>query len=222
MLKVVVFDSGYGGELFADRLEQDLPIVEVIRVIDWRHADQIQSSPRKAREFAEIALRPYIGKVDLIIFANCLLSVTSLRHFERRYGKQKFIGLGLKIPDSPIKRNTLVLATKPITKTFAYHAFLFRAKRKTKTLTLDDWPAKIDDGELSEPEIHQTLKCFSAKSHLRPGEIVLACTHFNDFKPILRDVFGRNLKVYDSFGDAVNKVCKTLKIRGGTGRKAKI
>lgn len=222
MLKVVVFDSGYGGELFADKLEQDLPIVEVIRVIDWRHADQIQSSPRKARKLAEVALRPYIGRVDLIIFANYLLGATSLRYFERHYENQKFIGLSLKVPDSPIKRNTLILATGPITKTIAYQTFLLRTKRKTKTLVLDDWPAKIDDGELNKTEICRTLESFSTKSRLYPGEVVLACTHFNDFKPILHDIFGRNLKVYDSFNDAVSEVCRALKIRGGTGRKAKI
>ena len=55
MLKIVVFDSGFGGELFADRLESEIPVVEVIRVIDWRSANQILSSPRGARKAAEKA-----------------------------------------------------------------------------------------------------------------------------------------------------------------------
>ena len=70
MLKIVIFDSGYGGEFFADRLKAELPIVEIIRVIDWRNAEKILSSPRDARNIARDSLRPYIGKVDLIIFAN--------------------------------------------------------------------------------------------------------------------------------------------------------
>ena len=41
MLKVVVFDSGYGGELFADYLEEELPLVDIVRVIDWRNADKM-------------------------------------------------------------------------------------------------------------------------------------------------------------------------------------
>ena len=69
MLKVVVFDNGYGGEFFADLLKEELPVIEIIRVIDWRHAKEIQESPRKARQLAKDALRPYIGRVDLIIFA---------------------------------------------------------------------------------------------------------------------------------------------------------
>ena len=34
MLKIVVFDGGYGGEFFADKLKEELPVVEIIRVID--------------------------------------------------------------------------------------------------------------------------------------------------------------------------------------------
>ena len=76
MLKIVIFDSGYGGEFFADRLEETFPIVEVIRVINWREAEKILMSPRTAREVAEESLRPYIGKVDLIIFAKLLYFLT--------------------------------------------------------------------------------------------------------------------------------------------------
>ena len=52
MKKIVVFDCTYGGELFADQLEQEYPIVEVIRVIDWRNSETIQSNPRLARKLA--------------------------------------------------------------------------------------------------------------------------------------------------------------------------
>ena len=48
MLKIVVFDSGFGGELFADIIEEELPVVEVIRVIDWRNAKELQNNPRKS------------------------------------------------------------------------------------------------------------------------------------------------------------------------------
>ena len=91
MIKVIVFDSGYGGELFADLLEESIPILEVIRVIDWRNADKILSSAKTARKIAETALRPYLGKVDLIIFANYLLTITSLKYFSHKYKEQNSI-----------------------------------------------------------------------------------------------------------------------------------
>ncbi|MDO4987080.1 MAG: hypothetical protein Q4E46_02065, partial [Candidatus Saccharibacteria bacterium] len=95
MLKIVIFDSGYGGENFADRLESELPTTEIIRVIDWRSADIILANSKRARILAEKALRPFIGKVDLIIVANYLVSATSLKYFRRKYKDQKFIGFTL-------------------------------------------------------------------------------------------------------------------------------
>ncbi|MBQ2660503.1 hypothetical protein IJF93_00255 [Candidatus Saccharibacteria bacterium] len=219
MLKIVVFDCGYGGEFFADRLATEFPLVEIIRVIDWRHAQEIQTNSRLAREYAKQALRPYLGKVDLIILANHFLSITSLRHFKRKYKTQKFLGFNLTPSD--IMRDTLLLTTKPVTKTVNYYNFLRHLKCKHKTLSLDSWPAKIDDGELTEQEISTTLKLFLAKTAFRPKVLILACTNFSDIKPNLTDFFGRSIKIYDGYDEVINKTYKLLNIRGGSGKKSK-
>lgn len=219
MLKVVVFDSGYGGELFADYLQENLPVIQIIRVIDWRNAHQIISKPKDARRIAEAAIKPYIGRVELIIFANHLLTITSLKYFKRKYKNQKFLGLDLKQPDNFIERDTLILTTKAVAHTVSYHNFLFRIKRRVKTITLDSWPIKIDDGELTGSEITNVLKLFSIKEKICPKEIILACSQFSDLKPELRACFGNNIKIYDSFEDTFRKTCKILKLRGGAGKK---
>ena len=219
MLKVVVFDNGYGGEFFADVLKEELPVIEIIRVIDRRHAKEIQENPRKARRLAKDALRPYIGKVDLIIFANYLLSLTSVKYFCRRYKNQRFIGLNLKIPDTPSKKEVLILVTKAITRTPGYLNYLFHIHRKSKTIVLESWPAKIDDGELTKTEIEQALRNF-IKDRCGSKEIVLACSQFYDLRPELYNIFGQNLKIYDGFNDTIREICKILKVRGST-RKLK-
>ena len=220
MLKIVVFDGGYGGEIFADKLEEELPVVEVIRVIDWRNSKQILTSPKKARKLARAALRPYIGKVDLIIFANHLLTITSLKYFRRRYRDQKFIGLSLKKPDTFVNRDVLILTTKAVTRTINYFNFLLHIKRKSKTLTLDTWSTAIDDDRLTENQIKDTLETYLVSADgIYPREIVLACSQFSDIKSELRHIFGRNLKIHDSFNDTIHNAYKTLRIRGGTGKK---
>lgn len=221
MLKIVIFDSGYGGEFFADRLKAELPIVEIIRVIDWRNAEKILSSPRDARNIARDSLRPYIGKVDLIIFANYLLTITSLKYFKRKYKNQKFLGLELKAPDTFVKKDILILTTKAVSKTMSYHNFIFQLKRNTKTITPDSWPAKIDDGELTKEEIATTIKKSLIKTDFHPGEIILACSQFDDIKTDLKEIFGQSLKIYDGFDDALRKTHKILNIRGGIGKKTK-
>ena len=219
MIKIVIFDSGYGGEFFADRFEEEIPVVDIIRVIDWRHAEQYIKSARQSRALAEKALRPYINKVDLIILANHLLSITSLKYFKRKYPNQRFIGFSLKTPDTFIKRETVIVATKALTHTIEYQGFILRLKRKVKTITIDSWPVKIDDGELSDEEIRETFKLFGVKKNIHPEEIILGNAQLEDIKPNLKKLYGRNLKIYSSFDDTIREACKILHIRGGTGKK---
>lgn len=221
MLKIVVFDGGYGGEFFADYLDEQLPTVEIIRVIDWRNADKLLSNSKCARSVAEKALRPYIEKVDLIIFANHLLSLTSLNFFKRKYKNQKFIGMELKRPDTFIKNNVLILTTKPVSKTISYRNFIFQIKKKIKTVNLDSWPTRIDDGELTEDEIKITLVKFLEKEKFRPDELILACSQFNDIKKELTGIFGKKVPIYDSYDDTVIEACRVLKIRGRLGKRKK-
>ena len=218
MLKVVIFDSGYGGELFADLLEEVIPVVEIIRVIDWRNADEILKSAKSARKVAEKAIAPYIGKVDLIVFANYLLSVTSLKYFNHKYKNQKFIGLEFKKPDTFIKKDLIILTTEAVARTRAYRRFVFHLDRKVKTVTLDAWPSMIDDGELSDQEIHMTLEQSVSDGRVRPEEMILACSQFNDIKSELKNVFNPKLRIYDGFNDAIREVCKILKIRGSLSK----
>ena len=214
MLKVVVYDSGYGGEFFADRLAAELPIIDIIRVIDWRNADKIQNNSREARKIALTDLHPYIGRVDLIILANHLLTLTSLKYFRRKYKNQRFVGLNLKKPSSPPKKETIVLTTKAVTKTINYMNFVFHMRKKVNTLVLDSWPAKIDDGVLTEQEIEETMENYMGKDS-RHQEIFLACSQFYDIEPALIRLFGHNLKIHDGFNDAYREICRTLQIRGG-------
>ena len=219
MLKIVVFDSGYGGELFADRLEEELPIAEIIRVIDWRNADKILSNAKTAREVAIAALRPYIGKVNLIIFANHLLSITSLKYFQKEYPQQKFIGFNLKNPDTFVDRDILILTTKAVARTFSFHLFALSLKRHTSTLAVDSWPEKIDDGELSEEEIRATITKFIIDKDIQPEEVILACSQFSDIKQELKNVLGKNLKIHDSLNDTIRETCKILRIRGSVKKR---
>ena len=218
MLKVVVYDNGYGGELFADRLESELPILDVIRVIDWRNASKVQSSPRKARKVIETALRPYLGEVDLIIFANYLIASTGLKYFTGKYKDQAFLGLHLPKSSSVSKREVLVLGTKTLVRTLFFKNYLFRLPARTTTLCLDEWQSAIDDGELTSDDIKKKFVHLLKQGYMPEG-IIMASSTFYDIEPELRSIFKNNIKIYDDFKVLIDQTCRTLKIRGGRIRK---
>lgn len=212
MLKVAVFDNGFGGELFADRLESELPVVEVIRVIDWRSAKESQKNPTSARRFAEQALRPYLGKVDLIVIANYLLSTTSLKYFQRKYSEQKFVGFTIKPNRIAAGKPTLIITTKPTTRNLTFAIFAHRIK--AKTICLDDWPLLIDDGDLTNEGMRRDLG--AALSHIdnfTPKQILLACGQFTELTADFRQVFGHNVRIVDSFDQTIEEAKRALRIR---------
>ncbi|MBQ2695045.1 hypothetical protein IJG04_00170 [Candidatus Saccharibacteria bacterium] len=217
MIKIVVYDSGYGGELFADKLESELSVADIIRVIDWRNANQINQNAHLARKCAESALRPYIGNVDLIIFANHLLTLTSLKHFQRQYKNQKFLGINFDpgtISDS-LLRPTLILTTTPVTRTPKYYKLIFKLKCPNITLRLDSWPKLIDDGELTKEIIKYDIHNLLARNNFKPANVILACTHFTDVKAEIKSALGGKVKTQDGFNETIRDIYKIIKIRGG-------
>ena len=218
MLKIVVFDGGYGGELFADKLESELPVVKVIRVIDWRNSETILTQPKKARAVAESALQPYLGKVDLIVLANYLISTTSLNYFRRKYKNQKFLGFSLKSRRMAIKKSTLIMTTTATTKNLAF--FTLALKTGAKTICLDSWPALIDTGMLTNNNIESALVSALGELHnFSPEQILLTCGQFSMFIPEFRKVFGHNTRIVDSFNDTIRDTYRILHIKGAPKQK---
>ena len=218
MLKVVVYDGGYGGELFADRLEAELPVVEIIRVIDWKNEEKLLAHSKTARLAAEQTLYPYVGKVDLIILANYLISATSLSYFRKKYHSQKFIGLSLSPDRLRLDRATLILTTKNIARNLKF--FRFTRRLGAKTICLNDWPLLIDDGELTDERLTHDLK--AAMHHLKnfsPEQILLACGQFTELTNKFREIFGHNVRIVDGFSEAIEEARKTLKLKGARKKK---
>ncbi len=215
MRKIVVFDSGFGGDLFADYLKEEVPVLEIARVIDWRNSDKFIKSKNDARKAARLALQPYIGKADVIFFANYLLSITSLRYFRRKYKNQQFAGFSFNKPNRIRAKTALILTTKALDKTFTLHLFNYRLGLDTKILDCDHWVQLIDDGELTEDRIRQDL---ANLQDFHPQLIILGCTQFADIKPALRDIFGSRIIIEDGYNSAIRNLCKELKLRGLAGK----
>lgn len=88
MRRIVVFDSGWGGELVADFLMRELGVVEIIRVIDW--AREIYADQEINLNEAKRRLSPYIGAVDLIVLGGYTVGMM-LAELREAYPEQRFV-----------------------------------------------------------------------------------------------------------------------------------
>ena len=214
--KVVVFDNGYGGELFANYVEDEMPILEVIRVIDWLGSANFYKNSYQARHETLSSLRPYLGRVDLIMVANHLVSETSLKFLRHKYPDQKFSGFTIEKPITSKAERALILTTKASYDTFEHRAIKRRLGLKTRELICDHWAKLIDEGSLTRAIIEQDLAKFQA---FKPQLIIIGCAQLVEIKPILRRIYGPTVGISDGYKTALKSICKELGLRGGSGKK---
>ena len=211
MLKVVVYDSGMGGELFASFLKEEVPVLKVVPVIDRKNTKLITRGRFKPRKIVEDALKPYIGNADMIVLANHQLTITTLDYLKRHYPNQKFIGFDLPEVDTFVNRKTLTLSTSAVSKSLAFRRYVKSLRRDTVTVNLDLLPALIDSGKLKMCELRSI---FIKAVKFNPREIIIACSHFHYLESPLRRIYSSNIKIHTSYRDVVRRTCKELKLRG--------
>lgn len=214
--KIVVFDNGFGGELFADYVEKEIPILDVVRVIDWRNSSAFYKNPKDAREKTIESLRPYINHSDLIVISNCLVSTTSLKYLQKKFPHQKFSGFSFEKPTTRKKR-VLILSTESLFGTLSYR--FFKASPcglKTREFACDEWAKMIDEGEYMEEKVQKDLEQFK---NFKPQQIYLNCSHLADVKPIIRKIYGPTVSIVDGYKPTLGKICHELKLRGGGIKK---
>lgn len=215
--KIVVFDGNFGGELFADYIEDELAVVDVIRVIDWRNASTLFENTHLARKTMEESLSPYINKVDIIVIANYYLSQIGLDYLRLKYKNQKFIGFNISsIYKTASKNKAVIFITENLRSMPSYHILKYKVHAKVQEFDCGQWIHLIDDGELKKEQLKEELKLVK---NFSPTKVLLANTTLVDIKDDLRRIFGMNIKFEDGFKETYKKLCEELGFRGNDGRK---
>lgn len=220
MLKVVVFDSGWGGESFANYLEAELPVVDVIRVIDWRHAPYNELGVEEVLRHTEEALLPYIGTVDVIILASYEATISALKYLRGKYPKQKFLGADFEIFREDNGTKFLVLTTDFVAKSKFYSLEKEKSSNKNfSEIICNTWPQLIDDGELTKDMIRQKVVGFK---DVYADAVILGCTQFSDVRDDIAEVISwKQGRIVDEFALMLKNLCRVLALRGGDGKRKK-
>ena len=224
MLKVVVFDSGWGGEMFADYLEEKVPVVEVTRVIDWRNAPYSEKGRTDICVMTDNALKPYIGEVDVIVLASFAVTVAALPYLRWKYPNQHFVGFEMNLSDYVADRwnagAVMTLATGVVAESISYGRELKKMSELTiVTPNCSDWIRKVDDGEMTEMSLRKSLGIYA---RINVGTILLYSTGFADLAPILKKIYGPNVAVVDDFARVMVRVCEILGLRETKQRQGRI
>lgn len=215
MLKILIYDSGRGGELFADYLEKELATVEIIRLIDRQHMPHARYSREELRVVTEFMLYQYIGKVDAIVLASYIVTEAALDWLRKRYATQTFIGFEIRPPDIArmvkCSRILMLADSKILTSPGYLNAKNYlQNMRGIQVLEPDchNWAALIDGEGLPDIMLHKALCEYDWKRDV----VLLYNTHFITLKPRLERLLGWRMRLVDEFAEVFWRVHRALNL----------
>ncbi len=184
MLKVLVYDSGWGGELVADYLANELKVVEVTRLIDWRNLPYGTKSSSEIKHLLCENLKNHIGKVNLVVLGGFVVS-EYIEYLRKQFPNQAFVGLSIDI--NQIIRSycqsssiAIFIGCQDIESHFMQDLRSQLPGPQLATVKTEGWEELIDDGEISSAYIrcqlapHFKLKTTSEREAKRRKSLPIA------------------------------------------------
>lgn len=212
--KIVVFDTGTGGKLFAKYLQAEIPAAEVITVIDTENSPYGNKKSETIRDLVEKALEPYINKVAIIALACNTATANAVEYLREKYPQQFFVGFEPAVKpagEQSQTRKVMVLATNATLKSTRYQRLRnkYCVNRGVTVYEPDcrKWAKQIDAGKLTEQDIRKTLKKYLSEDI---DFVALACTHYNKVADQIQKVVGDQVTVYDPFPAIVSYIKSQL------------
>lgn len=240
MLKVVVFDSGCGGDFVADYLATELKTVEFVKVIDWKHAPYESRTLSEILQLTKHCLKPYLNKVDLIVLAGYTAS-RFLRNLQECYPEQKFVGVGVNyyrvLKSRAYPYHITLMGNQLLPDSTLCHEVCQNLSHSTIVAPdCSGYDQLIDDGEMSLDILIQDLQFYfqinpkyadpecqkTAPDDLIASDAVLLLdTHLWSIKEQIEEAFGFRVRVLDFRQKLLHDVCAALNLLGVDGERSK-
>ena len=231
MHKVLVFGDGWGGELFARRLKENLAVVEVERVIDWRHAPYGRKNWEEVARLTERAIRPYIDEVDSIILASYEATVAVIDQLRDKYPEQNFVGFEprmmelLPADSAQSKTRRLMLAgSEAVRRSIGYKVERSRLSVRYEIVEVDSssWSELINRDELTAEALRtdlarQGITNLGYATEHRLDAILLYSTELAEQRELMEEVLGWQIYVVSDFERMINEIAVVLGLKGIRG-----
>ena len=226
MTKIAVFGCGWGGELFADYLEKELAIAEVVRLNDYPNAPYGALTWLEICELTERAVQPVIDEVEVIVLASCAATVGAINYLREKYPEQKFVGFEprmMEILGNFEPKRVMLIASTPVQKSIGYKVERERLALSAEILEPDclSWLRYADQEEMTPRRLRDSLKrqgfekVFDVTKQL--DAVIIYETSLADMKESFEQIVGWQAVVIDGFKQVYREVCGALGLKGLDG-----
>lgn len=219
-MRIAIFDSGIGGLTVLHRAIKSLPEEEYIFYADTEHAPYGIKDKAEIIGYSEAAVDFLIGKgCDIVVIA-CNTATSVAADILRK--KYDLPILGIEPAVKPAVEHgrgsrILVIATPLTIREEKLHRLVDQVDEH-HLVDLKALPKLVEFAQAGEFEsdavrryLHEELDGLHPEGY---ECVVLGCTHFNHFKEMIREIFGRDCAVIDGSGGTVRNLVATVKKKG--------
>ena len=212
-----IFDSGIGGISVLHQAMQILPKEKYIYYADTKNVPYGLKNSSQIKEYVYNAVSFFLEQdvKSIVIACNTATSVC-IKDLREKYdlpiiGIEPAVKLAI---DNCDEKRTLLLATPVTIKEKKLHDLLEKIDTKSM-IDLKALPRLVEFAENEEFEslkVEQYLKNELSKYNLNNySQVILGCTHFNYFIPVIKKVFPGEVKILDGNKGTVNRLYQILK-----------
>ena len=221
-MKIGIFDSGIGGLSVLHEAYHQLPGEEFIFYADTQHVPYGLKTPQEitgyAKEITQFLLSQ--GAEAIVVACNTATSV-AIRELRRCYDIPI---LGMEPAVKPAVEGTkgkriMVIATPVTIKEDKLRDLLHRVDgdHRVDLLAMPRLVEFAEREEFDSEEVRSYIRDqFGAFDRSKYCALVLGCTHFNYFKPLYREYFGRDVLLIDGNGGTVRHLAEVLGLTTNT------
>lgn len=219
-MRIAIFDSGIGGLTVLHRAIKSLPEEEYIFYADTEHAPYGTKDKTDIIGYSEAAVDFLVGKgCDIVVIA-CNTATSAAAGILRK--KYDLPILGIEPAVKPAVEHgkgsrILVIATPLTIREEKLHRLVDQVDEH-HLVDLKALPKLVEFAQAGEFESDAVKRYLHEElDGLHPAEyecVVLGCTHFNHFKAMIRDIFGKDCAVIDGSGGTVRNLAQTVQKKG--------
>ena len=223
-----IFDSGMGGLSVLHQAIISLPQENYLYYADTDNVPYGLKTNKQIREYVEHAVEFLVKKqVKAIIIACNTATSIDIENLRKIYSLP-IVGIEPAVKPAVrinIEKRIMLIAT-PVTVRENKLKNLLKEVDKDNKVDLVALPGLVKFAEREEfdtLEVENYLRKELEKFDLRNySEIVLGCTHFNYFKPILRKIFPEHIRLLDGNKGTINRLVALLRENNLLGNKEKL
>jgi glutamate racemase len=220
-----VFDSGIGGLTVVRHLRRLLPAWDIVYFGDTARVPYGTKSDATVRRFAGEAARflTQFGVSHLVVACNTV-SAVALRALSRDFQALPVDGVILPGAEAALKATRSgrigVIGTRATIASRAYeHAIAAFARREGKKVRVFTNPCPLlvplaEEGLAGSRAAREVLRDYLAPLRARGIDtLILGCTHYPPFKPLIRSLLGKRVTLIDSGEATARRLARALRER---------